>query len=243
MTLAPAVSATAAFFAIRRYAAWQPAAFVGGLCYGFGPFVATDLRFGHLNLTFLAIPPLILLALDDLFVRRSRPAPAVGAVLGGLVVVQFFVSTELLAVSAIVAFVGLVVLAVSSPRRALPALRAAAPGLLVGFVIASAVLAYPAWFAVAGPRHITGPVFPDIGNLTSTLAASVVRSSPPVSPSSSTSSPACRWRSSSTACTRETSERSPARDCAARPRRWPGHARPCQCPDPGLGGSHSPAGW
>ena len=97
-----------------------------------------------------------------------------GAVLGGLVVVQFFVSTELLAVSAIVAFVGLVVLAVSSPRRALPALRAAAPGLLVGFVIASAVLAYPAWFAVAGPRHITGPVFPDIGNLTSTLAASVV---------------------------------------------------------------------
>ncbi len=36
------------------------------------------------------------------------------------------------------------------------------------------MLAYPAWFAVAGPRHITGPVFPDIGNLTSTLAASVV---------------------------------------------------------------------
>ena len=114
VTLAPALSATAAFFAVRRYAAWQPAAFVGGLCYGFGPFVATDLRFGHLNLTFLAIPPLILLALDDLFVRRSRPAPAVGAVLGGLVVVQFFVRTESLAVSAIVAFVGLVVLAVGA---------------------------------------------------------------------------------------------------------------------------------
>jgi len=174
VTLAPAASALTAFFAMRRYVTWRLAAFVGGLCYGFGPFLAVDLRYGHLNLTFLAIPPLIRLALDDLVVRhRSRPV-AVGVILGALVVLQFFVSTEMLALTVVVAVIGLVVLALSHPRQVPRAARLAAPGLVAGFLVAAVALAYPTWFAVAGPRHITGPVFPNVDNLTSTLAASVL---------------------------------------------------------------------
>ncbi|HLN06186.1 MAG TPA: hypothetical protein VK217_07905, partial [Acidimicrobiales bacterium] len=174
VTLAPATSALAAFFAIRRYATWQLAAFVGGLCYGFGPFAATDLRFGHLHLTFLAIPPLIFLVLDELFVQRRRSPVRAGVILGALLIVQFFVSTELLALTLILAVTGLVVLALTHRDQAFAAARAAAPGLGVGLLIAGFVLAYPMWFAAAGPRHITGPVFPNIGNLTSTLAASIL---------------------------------------------------------------------
>jgi hypothetical protein len=174
VTLAPAASALCAFVAMRRYVSWCLAGFVGGLCYGFGPFLAVDLRYGHLNLTFLAIPPLVLLALDDLVVRHRRRPLAVGAILGALVVVQFFISTEMLLLTVIVAVVGLVVLSLSHPHQVPSAARKAAPGLLVGFLVAAAALWYPAWFAVAGPRHITGPVFPNLGNLSSTLAASVL---------------------------------------------------------------------
>jgi len=174
VTLAPVASSVAAFFAINRHARWQPAAFVGGLCYGFGPFAATDLRFGHLHLTFLAVPPLICLALDDLFVRRRRPPLRVGVILGVLVIVQFFISTELLALTVIIGFTAVAVLALTHRSQALAAARFAAPGLATGFCVAAAALAYPAWFAVSGPRHFTGPVFSSINNLTATLAASVV---------------------------------------------------------------------
>jgi hypothetical protein len=174
VTLAPVASALAAFFAVNRYARWQPAAFVGGLCYGFGPFLATDLRFGHLHLTFLAVPPLICLALDELFIRQRRPPLRVGLVLGVLVIVQFFISTELLALTVIIGFTALAVLALTHRRQALAAARFAAPGLAAGFCLAAAALAYPAWFAISGPRHFTGPVFSIINNLTATLAASVV---------------------------------------------------------------------
>ena len=174
VTLAPVASALAAFFAIRRYAAWGPAALVGGLCYGFGPFLAVDLRYGHLNLTLLAIPPLMLLTLDELVVRRRRPPVALGAILGVLVVVQFFVSTEMLLLTVVVGFVGLVVLALSHPRKVAEAARSTTAGLVVGVGIATAALAYPAWFALAGPRHVAGPVFPNLDNLSSTLAASIL---------------------------------------------------------------------
>ena len=168
------MSALAAYFALRRYAPYAPAAFAGGLCFGFGPFVASDLHFGHLHLTFLAVLPLIFLALDELFVRRTWPALRTGLLLGLLVIVQFFVSTELLALSVIVAFIGLVVLALANRSEVKVAARHAAPGLLAGIVLSTAVLAYPTWFAVAGPRHTTGPVFPNIDRLSATLAAAVL---------------------------------------------------------------------
>ncbi|MGO8721954.1 MAG: hypothetical protein ACLQRM_04310 [Acidimicrobiales bacterium] len=174
VTLAPAASAFTAFVAIRRYATWQPAAFVGALCYGFGPFLAVDLRYGHLNLTFLAIPPLILLVLDDLLVRHRHRPVVTGATLGALVVVQFFISTEMLLLTLIVASLGLLVLALGHLHKVPAAARRAAPGLLTGFLVAGAALAYPAWFALRGPRHVAGPVFANLNNLSSTVAAIVL---------------------------------------------------------------------
>ncbi len=174
VTIAPVASSLAAFFAIRRYAKWSPAAFAGGLCYGFGPFVGTDLRFGHLNLTFLFVPPLVLLALDELFVRKRRSAIRVGVALGLLVVLQFFISTELLALTVVISAVGVGVLALMYPKQAIGSARRAAPGLLAGFLVAAALLAYPIWFAIAGPRHLNGPVFSHLDNLTSTVTVLVL---------------------------------------------------------------------
>lgn len=174
VTLAPAASSLAAFFAIRRYAGWNPAAFAGGLCYGFGPFVATDLRFGHLNLTFMVVPPLVMLALDELFVRKRRSPVLAGVALGLLAVVQFFISTEVLALTAVISLAGVVALAVMHPHRALESPRRAVPGLLAGLLVAVALLSYPIWVAIVGPRHINGPVFGDLDSLTATITALVL---------------------------------------------------------------------
>ena len=209
-TLAPAVSTTGASLAIRRYAAWQPAAFVGGLCYGFGPFLATDLRFGHLNLTFLAIPPLILLALDDLFVRR-KPAgarrgcgPSVGC---RRPVLRLDRAARRQCHRR-----------VRRPRGAGGELSApGTPGPPGGRTRTARRLRHrlggarlPGLVRRGGAEAHHRPRLPGHRQPDLHARRSVVRSSPPVSQSSSTSSPACRWRSSSTACTRETSERSPA---------------------------------
>jgi hypothetical protein len=171
--LGPATSATAAFVLCRRYVRWQPAAFLGGLCYGFGPFLATDLRYGHIDLTWLAVPPLVFLCLDELVLRRRRRPLHVGAALGALVVAQFFVSTELLAITALTVLVAAVIAAVARPRTVRAALGHAWPGLVAAGAVAGAVLAYPVWVVVAGPRHTTGPVWPHIGNIASTLASVV----------------------------------------------------------------------
>jgi hypothetical protein len=171
--LAPALSAVGAYVLCRRHVAWWPAAFAGGLVYGFGPFVATDLRYGHLDLTWLVFPPLIFACLDELLLRRARRPATTGALLGVLVVAQFFVSTEMLAVTAVTAMVAFVLTCIARPWRTLAALRAAAPGVAVAAVIILAALSYPAWVAVAGPRHFTGAVWSHVGDIATSLAATV----------------------------------------------------------------------
>lgn len=171
--LAPALSALGAFALIRRLVERQGAAFAGGLCYGFGPFLTTDLRYGHFNLTWLVLPPLIFLALHELLVRRRRRPAAVGAVLGLLVVAQFFISTEMLAVTAITAAIAVAAAAIAWPRATWAARGAAGRGVGVALAISVAALGYPVWFAADGPRHFSGPVWHHIGQIAATLASAV----------------------------------------------------------------------
>ena len=164
-TLGPAASALALFWLLRRYVAWTPAAFVGGLVFGFGPFAVSNLAVAHLNTEILALVPLIVGCLDELFLRQRHRAVPVGVGLGLLVVAQFFLSTEILVVTALVAAVGVVVLLVAGATR--PAavgarLRHGAVGLAVAAAVAAVALAYPVWFALDGPAHLSGLVWPTL---------------------------------------------------------------------------------
>lgn len=58
-TLGPALSALAMFWLLRRFVSWTPAAFVGGLVFGFSPFVFVNVAGGHLMTTFLVAVPLM----------------------------------------------------------------------------------------------------------------------------------------------------------------------------------------
>ncbi len=156
MTLGLAASATSGYVFISHWVRWKPAAFLGGLLYGFSPYEIAQ-GAGHLNLVFVPVPPMILLCLYKLATHRGS-ASRNGLLLGGLIVAQFFISTEVLADTAVIALIGLVLLAVAGREKWRSYLPHAAIGIGVGGGLAAVLLAYPVWFALAGPASISGPI-------------------------------------------------------------------------------------
>ena len=162
LTLAPIVSAMAMYALISRWVAWRPAAFVGGLLFGFSPFVMMNLAQAHLVVGMLVALPLIVACLDELVVTQRCSPLLVGLGLAGLVAWQFFISTEVLAMMALACGIGLLVVAVRSslagpsPTRR----RHALLGLSTAAGLSVVVLAWPTWFALEGRAHVHGSYYP-----------------------------------------------------------------------------------
>jgi len=156
-TAALAGSATAGYAFARRWTTWRPAAWVAGLVYGFSPYQIGQAS-GHLNLTFVVLPPLILLAVHEVTVRQVWPARRAGIVLGLLVTGQFFVSSEILASTVVMGTVCVVTVVVIGRRSLARHVRPAVIGTAWAAGVAGVLLAYPVWFAVRGPGYISGPI-------------------------------------------------------------------------------------
>jgi hypothetical protein len=159
------VSASAGFVACRRWARWVPAAFVGGLLYGFSPYMIGQ-GAGHLNLLFVPFPPLILLAADELLVRQRWSPRRTGVTLGLLGAAQFLVSPEIFGSTLVVATIGVVVLALTAPRQFRRRVRHALGGLVWAVPVCGLIIGYPAYLEIAGPGLVVGSAhgsypFPD----------------------------------------------------------------------------------
>jgi hypothetical protein len=166
MTLGPVLSALAMFALVRRWVSWSPAAFVAGLLYGFSPFVVSNVAVAHADFSLVAIPPLVVICLDELLVRqRRRPVP-VGVLLGALLSAQFLLGTEVLILLSLEIVLGVALVAVYAARTKPAQLRAhtrpAVHGALSAAVTMVVVAAFPAWFAAAGPAHFTSTVHPGL---------------------------------------------------------------------------------
>ncbi len=157
--LALAGSALAMCLVLRRWVRSWPAAFLGGALYGFSSYELWGSTL-HLNLVFLVVPPLLLAVGDELLVRQRRSPLACGLVLGVLVVIQWFIDSELAVDCALLGALGGVVLGVANRHRVLEHLRWALPGLAACTGLVAATLAYPVYFLAAGPRSLKGPVLP-----------------------------------------------------------------------------------
>jgi hypothetical protein len=83
----------------------------------------------------------------------------VGLLLGTLVCAQFMISVEVLAMMGIAVAVGVVVTAVLSWPRARDVFPYVVQALAVAVGVAVVVLAWPSWYLLAGPRHISGVPF------------------------------------------------------------------------------------
>ncbi len=148
------VSATSMMFVLRRYTKWLPAAFLGGLLYGFSPYVV-DQGLGHLFVAFVPIPPLVVLVLDELLRHQKRSARRYGVILGLLFAAQFYISIEVLVTTLMCCAAGvLFVVAISRSsvrQHAAHALRGA-KWALVTFAV---VVAFPLYWYFAGTWHVS----------------------------------------------------------------------------------------
>ena len=178
LVAAPACSGLAAMWVAQRWVRSSLAAFVAGALYAFSPLVLFQSAGAHLMVTSLVVPPLVLACLDELFWRRRRRPVLVGAALGALLVLQFFMGTEMLVMLGVAAGGSLVVLGVAALVRdraaATAAVRHGAPGLAVALVVAAVVLAWPAAYALGGPGHYVGPIWPGIAPAQASLRSFVV---------------------------------------------------------------------
>jgi hypothetical protein len=158
MRLGFSLSAIAMYFVLRRWVRWWPAAFAGGLLYGFSPYVVGQAQ-AHDFLMFVPFPPLILALLDEVVVRR-RHVVRNGVLLGVVVTAQLLISPEVLSMCAMAAFGGLVVLVARHPAVARQHARELVVGLGAAAVSFVVLAAYPLWVYLSGPFHVSGPQHP-----------------------------------------------------------------------------------
>jgi hypothetical protein len=171
--LAFALSATSMWWVVKRWAPWGPARFAAGLLYGFSPYLVAQ-GTDHLNLSLVALPPLVLLCLDEILVRQRRRAWFVGLVLGLVTLAQILTAEEVLASTFVVCLAGLGVLVVQHRRNVDGArVRYAARGLGTAAAVLVAGSAWPLGVQLAGHRPVTGPVT-DASTFGADLLGSVV---------------------------------------------------------------------
>jgi hypothetical protein len=154
-------SAGAMFFVLRRYCRSLVACFVGGLCYGFGPFLASQGQGNaHLNLVFLPIPPLLFWCVDEICLTQRRKAIPMGFLLGALCSAQILIAPEVLSDCAVIGAVALLGLCVINRSEIRRRFAHAERALWVGGTTFVVLAGYPIWEMLAGSGHVTGPVQP-----------------------------------------------------------------------------------
>ncbi|HEY1650288.1 MAG TPA: hypothetical protein VGG09_00250 [Acidimicrobiales bacterium] len=139
---------------VRHWTTWRPAAFVGGLLYGFSPYVVSE-GGAHIHTMFVALIPFIFIVLDEIFVRQRYSPRLLGVLLGLLVVLQYFVSSEVLATTAIVAGITAVLVALCNLGAVRDQVLRALPALGIALGIAVVVLVYPIAYSLHGPMRYT----------------------------------------------------------------------------------------
>ncbi|HWD55002.1 MAG TPA: hypothetical protein VG346_07755 [Acidimicrobiales bacterium] len=144
----------AGYFFVRHWTNWRPAAFAGGLLYGFSPYVVSEGN-NHIHTMFVALIPFMFIVLDEILVRQRYSPRRLGVLLGLLAVLQYFISSELLATTVIVAAIAAVLVGLFNFRHVRAHVLGALPALGIALGIAVIVLAYPVVYSQEGPQHFT----------------------------------------------------------------------------------------
>lgn len=176
VTLAPVASGWCCFLAVRQFTRFVPGQFIAAVLFGFSPIIVSREPVGNLAQIWLVYPPLAFLCLYDLSVTQRHRPMLLGLSLGVLTVLQFFMGTEVLAISVLLGGIGLAAAALASPHVMRARHRRIVLGLTTAGAIVAVCLAYPAWFALDGPRHIVGAPLP--GTLAAVPISGVVSAGP-----------------------------------------------------------------
>lgn len=158
-TLTPVLSAVAAYFALRYFVRDRMASWIGALLYGFSPYVIAQLL-GHPHAALGITPPLLLVVLNEILIRRHGSARRNGLLLAALVTAQFFLSVEVLASELVMTVIGVAMLAARYPDRARQAGRELAHALAWAAPPVAVLCAWPLAVQIAGPAHVSGAIWP-----------------------------------------------------------------------------------
>jgi hypothetical protein len=158
-TLALALSAWAGFFAARRFVSSPFAAALAGLLYGFSPALIAQ-SLGHPQIAVAFIPPLMLLALDEILVRQRWTYLRSGALLGLLGAAQLLTGEELLAAEVIVGAAGTALLMAAKRNEIASHLGYAMRAAGVAAVVFLALVVGPLASQFFGPQRVVGSLQP-----------------------------------------------------------------------------------
>ena len=156
LRLAVALSASSMCFVLRRWTTWWPAAFVGGLLYGFSAYMVYN-GADYLFLVFVPLPPVIFLLLHEILVRQQWRPGRTGALLGVVCALQFFISSEILASTVVMGAVAVVLFLLVSRHQVAERRRYAVTAFAHSLVLGGFLLLFPVIYALAGPQGIKGP--------------------------------------------------------------------------------------
>jgi hypothetical protein len=155
-TLALALSAWFAYLAIRRYSPNRVIAALGGLLYGFSPYMAAQ-DVSHVQMVAAAVMlPVGLILLDEALVRQRLRPVHLGILIGLAGIFEFFVLEEYFATGAMAAALLVAILAASRPGEIRARWRYAATAGAIGAGLVAVVVAYPVWVQFAGPDRVCG---------------------------------------------------------------------------------------
>ena len=159
LTLSLPLSAWCAYLAIGRWVQGRIAAVVGGLVYGFSPYMMAQ-ALAHVNLTLAFAPPLVLLLLHNLVAQQGAATPT-GLALGTLAAVQLLTGEEILATSALITLIGVLLLLVLRLDR-VDARQVRHVGRGFGVAAATFLLlgTVPLATQFLGPQQVSGAVHP-----------------------------------------------------------------------------------
>jgi hypothetical protein len=155
LRFALAISATSMCFVLRRWVTWWPAAFVGGLLYGFSAYVLTYAS-GYLFLVFVPLPPVFFLLLHEILVRQRWRPSRVGALLGLVCFFQFFIWSEVLAGMVIVGAIATCLYVLVKRHRLEDTWRYAVKSFAFAGAVGGVLLVVPGAFTLFGPQNTHG---------------------------------------------------------------------------------------
>jgi hypothetical protein len=155
LALGLGLSAWTAAIVFGRYVRNRGAALLGGLVFGFSPYMLAQ-SLGHLQLTLVFLVPLLFGALDEILVRQRRRPLLAGAALGLLAACQIYIGEEVLAFTAIIGLAMLVLLVAMFPRQVPRRAGYALGAFAAAAVVFAALTAWPLYFQLTGPQHVSG---------------------------------------------------------------------------------------
>lgn len=150
------VSALSGWLVLRRLVASSLAAGVGGLVYGFSPYMIHVVQL-HMFLAWVPLPPIILYLLYNQIAERHGTPWKTGVAVGLLIAAQYLIHPEIAASVVVVAVVVGVVIATGRTISGHPVaagLRNAGAVSIIAVIVAVVVLAYPIWQFLYGPQHV-----------------------------------------------------------------------------------------